>query len=287
MGVRAWIADDGELGALRTLLKERQISYADVDEEPPCEVDLLVSNPRRALDVERSRNRLAPRMHIVMAHELTRTMRQRLQRSACDFIVDENVHPSALRLLLEYALYRGPERREGTRVPMGTEVKLKVGWRQRKGTLVQLSERGCGIMLDAEISGDDISLRLPAAWGGKRIEVPVRVVDQSEQKGVGRIVSFIFRRVGPIEGWCRVSAGSEEEGARQEQGAEQGVHCGHPPRTAGSKEACSAGSKEACSAHTRAARPPVTDEDYRCRVACRRSSPQHACPLYAPGHCNA
>ncbi|MBW2231071.1 MAG: PilZ domain-containing protein [Deltaproteobacteria bacterium] len=195
MGVRAWIADDGELGALRTLLKERQISYADVDEEPPCEVDLLVSNPRRALDVERSRNRLAPRMHIVMAHELTRTMRQRLQRSACDFIVDENVHPSALRLLLEYALYRGPERREGTRVPMGTEVKLKVGWRQRKGTLVQLSERGCGIMLDAEISGDDISLRLPAAWGGKRIEVPVRVVDQSEQKGVGRIVSFIFRRV--------------------------------------------------------------------------------------------
>jgi c-di-GMP-binding flagellar brake protein YcgR len=193
--VQAWIADDGELDGLRSLLREREIPYSDVTGEPPSEVDLLVSNPRRAMDVERSRNRLAPRMHIVMAHELTRTMRQRLQRSACDFIVDKSIHPSALRLLLEYALYRGPERRENVRVPMGAEVKLKMGWRQRKGMLVQLSARGCGVIVDGEVSGDEISLRLPASWGGKRIDVPVRVLNQCQQKGASRLVSLLFRRV--------------------------------------------------------------------------------------------
>jgi hypothetical protein len=194
--VRAWIADDGELFGLRTLLREQQIPFSDVSDDAPGHVDLLISNPRRALEVEKRRSPLAPRMHIVLARDLTRTMRQRLQRSSCDFIVEEDAHPGALKLLVEYALYRGPERRVNSRVPVDAEVKLKIGWRQRKATLLQVSERGCGVAVDGPISGDDIVLRLPAQWmQGTRIEVPVRVLEQHQAEGVGQVVSLAFRRM--------------------------------------------------------------------------------------------
>lgn len=194
---RAWIADDGELFTLRSLLREHEIPYGELSNDPPEELDLLVSNPRRALEVERQRNRFAPRIHIVMAgDDLTRTMRQRLQRSSCDFIVPEDVHPGALRLLVDYALYRGPERRVGARVPMDVEVKLKVGWRQRKATLLQLSERGCGVVMGNGIADDEMLLRLPPSWtGGRKVDLPVTVIDRESLDDGDWRVSLGFRRV--------------------------------------------------------------------------------------------
>jgi hypothetical protein len=48
----------------------------------------------------------------VLAEAITNMLRAQLQRFQCSYIVEQPVHPAALKLLILHAVYRGPERRD-------------------------------------------------------------------------------------------------------------------------------------------------------------------------------
>jgi hypothetical protein len=57
------------------------------------------------------------------------------------------VHSEALRLLVLRALYRGPEKRRGVRVPFGTPVECRIGSLCTDAILAELSTGGCRVMV--------------------------------------------------------------------------------------------------------------------------------------------
>jgi len=63
-----------------------------------------------------------------------------------DYIVRRPVHPTALRLLIQHVLYRGPERRGMRRVALGVPVEFQAGLRRRPATLIDLSTAGCRLL---------------------------------------------------------------------------------------------------------------------------------------------
>ncbi len=211
------IADDGEMQQVRQLLRDEDLSYTELvpsAEGEPARMDLLISNPRTALGVAGAKSSVAPDVHIVVASELSRTMRHQLQRSSCDFIVEGPVDPSALHLLIRHALYRGPERRAAARVPLGVPIKIKSGWRQRNATLLQLSMRGCGVAITGERTGNDLSVRLPAEYcEGERIDLPVCVLEDMGSSDGEHILALGFKKLSGearavLERAMRVAAGA-------------------------------------------------------------------------------
>jgi len=194
MAARVCLADEaGELEATRALLNELHIAWNDFSGRREGGFDLLISTPRHALARRVESEGMHARTHIVVAKDLSRTLRKQLERHTCDFVIEAPLHPAALRLLIEHSLYQGPERRSGLRAMLAAEVKFKAGFMSKKATLMQLSERGAGLMVDQPISADEISLRLPAAWtpGGK-LDLKARVVDQHLFDEGGHLVSLVF-----------------------------------------------------------------------------------------------
>jgi len=78
----------------------------------------------------------------------SKTLRRMLYRVDTDLLVRQPVHPTALRLLILHALYRGPEKRRTTRVSMGAPIRFRIGLRRRGAILAELSIRGCRILAD-------------------------------------------------------------------------------------------------------------------------------------------
>ncbi len=81
------------------------------------------------------------------------------------FLVRRPVHPAALRLLIGYLLYRGPERRREHRVTVGSRIRLRVGGAPRFATLLDLSTRGCRVTAPLAL----------AAGARLRVEFPEQV----------------------------------------------------------------------------------------------------------------
>ncbi len=210
-----YIADDGEMEQIRALLRDQQLPFSDVGSAPDSErMELLISNPRTALGFTGSTGGVVPDVHIVVARKLSRTMRQQLQRSSCDFIVEGPMDPSALQLLIRHALYRGPERRSADRVPLGVPVKIKCGWRQRNATLLQLSMRGCGIAIRGKLSDGGLAIRLPSEYcDGQKVELPARVLEDMGSSEGEHILALGFTRLSAearavLERAMRVAAGA-------------------------------------------------------------------------------
>jgi len=194
---RVCLADEGgELSPIRALLNEFGIGWADLGPHTPECVDLLISTPAHALSNTRSRGQLSARSHIVIARSLSRTLRKELERHPCDFVVETPVHPGALRALIEHSVYRGPERRSGLRAMLDGEVGVKAGFWTKKAKVLQLSERGLGLLLDQPLTPTEVTLRLPSSWtGGRKLELKAKLLDQQKRPGEGHVASFAFRSV--------------------------------------------------------------------------------------------
>jgi hypothetical protein len=147
------LLDDGELGDVRRLLDELGVDYvhlrgASISDglEPPR--DLLLTTARRAQTIPRGTTPAdATPVRVVVANEEAETLRERLRRDGVDFLVRRPVHSEALRLLVLRALYRGPEKRRGVRVPFGVTVDCRIGATRVDALLVELSSAGCRISL--------------------------------------------------------------------------------------------------------------------------------------------
>ena len=99
-----------------------------------------------------------------------RQQSRRLLLAGFDFLIRRPVHPQALRLLLQAALYQGQEQRSGNRVAVGFRVSYRVGWRRHPATLVDLSAGGCRILARQELgAGAKLSIRLPGHIAGGRV----------------------------------------------------------------------------------------------------------------------
>jgi hypothetical protein len=105
----------------------------------------------------------------------SKTQRTLLQKAGFDFLVREPVHPIALRVLLQRALFSGAEARRTPRVACGHAVTYKTGlWRQR-GTLVDLSLRGCRLLTAKPVKDKAaIHVQIPKELaGGRALDLPV------------------------------------------------------------------------------------------------------------------
>lgn len=152
------LLDDGELDDVRRLLGDLDVDFvhlrgASISDglEPPR--DLLLTTARRAQTIPRSapadsasaESGGAP-VRVVVANEEAETLRERLRRNGVDFLVRRPVHSEALRLLILRALYRGPEKRRGVRVPFGVSVECRVGATRCEMVLAELSIGGCRLI---------------------------------------------------------------------------------------------------------------------------------------------
>ena len=162
----ALVIHDGELDDVCALLdhlgtafSERRGASTQEDEAQAWEV--VISTPRRVLEFDPGVSGVQPRRIAVMEKE-SRTLRSMLHRAGVDLLVRRPVHPEALRLLVLYALYRGPEKRRSLRVTIGAQVRFRTGIRRRTAVLAELSATGCRLLsTDTAEQGSRIQLQIP------------------------------------------------------------------------------------------------------------------------------
>lgn len=137
---------DGELADVRALAESAgaEVIERRPPEALPAEWDVLVASGRYAKS-ENLRGGREKAVRIAVLDRNMRSLRTVVRRAGADLVVRRPVHPTAFRLLLLHALYRGPERRS-RRVAVGTAVRFRTGILKKDGMLTDLSLRGCQIV---------------------------------------------------------------------------------------------------------------------------------------------
>lgn len=151
-------------------------------ERPPR---LVLVTARRALSL-----RLPANAHelgtvtIAVAQDDSRTLCAMLRRLGFQYVVRRPVHPEALRLLFLRALFRAGNRRKRQRIPFGTEVRWRKGWRWKRGPMVEISSGGCRILAPSvEKCGARIRIRIPKeAADGRELALAGRIVRCDRQR---------------------------------------------------------------------------------------------------------
>jgi hypothetical protein len=172
---RALLVHRGELRDLRKVLTDLDVDVFERagtvhPEEAAQRWDLVISTPALVPDLPCDGDRKRP-PSIVVLENTTRMLVKRLERTGVDFLIQRPFHPTALRLLLVRALYRGPERRRTPRVQVGAPARVERGLRRSHGLLLDLSAEGCRVRLDRGFRrGDRVTLILPRGiTGGRRL----------------------------------------------------------------------------------------------------------------------
>jgi hypothetical protein len=190
------VADDGELLLIREMLGEMNVPYHDGSPERDGDrapLELLITNPRLALS-----DRSPPaQFHLVVYEEASKTLQQALTRSSCDLALQSPLDSAVFRMVVDRALYHGPERRRAPRAVLWAEVKVKTGLRQTPATLSQLSIRGCSLLM-ARVpkEGSKLVLTLPkGVTGAQPLSIEGRVIGstliQAERGSVTVSVRFV------------------------------------------------------------------------------------------------
>ncbi len=148
------VIDQGELGDVIEVLEELEVDYEhfakySLPRPHPQPEKLLVTTAATAgaLEYRRSVERVPGRAFwIAIADSDSRSQRRLVLESGFDYLVRRPVHGTALKLLIERALYRGNEHRRGSRVAVGYGITFKAGLRSRAATLVDVSPSGCRLL---------------------------------------------------------------------------------------------------------------------------------------------
>ena len=191
------LIDDGELASVRLLLEELGADVETVAaSRPPNTLPqpsrLLIATARaaHALRIERTLTP-SPSRATWMAFVTgdSKTQRNALQKAGFDFLIREPVHPTALRVLFQRALFRGSNTRRAQRVACGHPVRYRTGLWPRNGTLIDLSPRGCRLLVDKELA-EKAALQITISKelaGGKALRLrghAVRVSPAGREGGV-------------------------------------------------------------------------------------------------------
>jgi c-di-GMP-binding flagellar brake protein YcgR len=144
---------------------------------------------------------------IVFVSDETPAQKSSLQSAGFDFLIRGPVHPAALRVLLLRALFRGSDARRAPRVACGHPVSYKTGlWRQ-KATLIDLSPRGCRLLVAKPVKEKcEITIQIAKELaGGRVLELAGHVVRVAPaERECGRDGETIVGvRFAPVEGEAR------------------------------------------------------------------------------------
>jgi PilZ domain-containing protein len=193
------LLDDGELESVRLLLEDLGASYArvhsrDFGNASAAPTQLLIATARvaHALRIERtlvpSPNRAA---WFAFVSGDSKTQRTLLQKAGFDFLIREPVHPAALRVLFQRALFRGADTRRAPRVACGHPVRFRTGLFAKKALLVDLSPRGCRLLTaNPPKEKSALTIEIPRELaGGKRLRLKGHVVRVSPADREGGIAA--------------------------------------------------------------------------------------------------
>jgi len=183
------VVDDGELADVRETLVDLSVEFVHLRGgavpprlEPPSR--LFVTTARRASLV---RGWLGERPTCVaVVEEDSVSLRGMLRALGFGYLVRRPIHPTALRLMLLYALYRGEERRASRRVPIGEEVTVRHGLHTQTGLLADLSPHGCRLMCEHPLKeGSRATVQLPPGLiGSTSLSLSAHVLWVDEQEGI-------------------------------------------------------------------------------------------------------
>ncbi|MCA9509138.1 MAG: PilZ domain-containing protein [Myxococcales bacterium] len=145
------VIHDGELADVREILAELDASFTERvgpstadDQATPWSV--IVGSPRRVMEMQVGASGAKP-VRIALMDGDSKTLVAMLRRSGVDLMVQRPVHPSALRLLLLHAFYRGPEKRKYPRYTIGAPARFRAGLAmKRPALLADLSMKGCRLI---------------------------------------------------------------------------------------------------------------------------------------------
>jgi hypothetical protein len=161
--------------------------------------DLVLGTAKRMLDL----HKVLPAtnaIQIAIVDGDSKTMRRMLKRSGIDLQVRRPVHPVALRLLILYTLYRGPEKRRNSRVSVGASIRFRTGLRKRNAILAELSTVGCRLMVPANAHSirpeGRLTLLMPPELHGERaFSVRGRVSRVSEAEAGSDAIAVTFEKL--------------------------------------------------------------------------------------------
>ncbi len=209
------LVDDGELDSVRAVLEQlgadfEQLSGSSTRAPVPRPETLLVTTAAlaRRLSIRREVETSLPRATwIAFVSDEPPAENAPLQAAGFDFLIREPVHPAALRVLLLRALFRGAEARRAPRVACGHPVTFKTGFWRQKATLVDLSPRGCRLLVSKPAKEkSELTLQIPKELaGGRALELvghAVRVVP-AEREGGREGDTIVGVRFAPVEGETR------------------------------------------------------------------------------------
>jgi hypothetical protein len=183
------IVDDGELGELSRQLTELGLEHRREQGprpngtlSPPA--GLLITTPRRAGAVRRGSPAHAPYgrpIRVIAVEAATSSTRRLLRRTGFQLVVRLPVHDSVWRLLAGHALYAGDERREDTRVAVGSATSVQSDGGAPRVMLMDVSNRGCRLMSSSAFeAGEAVEVKIPDRDGDEApLVMPGRVARSS------------------------------------------------------------------------------------------------------------
>jgi hypothetical protein len=122
---------------------------------------------------------------LAVVKDTSKTLSAHLHRIGVSMILCPPVHPQALRLLILHSIYRGPERRNRQRTPIGHPIRVGSGLFRHKATLLELSPGGARIEIARMPKiGSTLQIKLAKELTGARpLRLNTRVVRRIEKSG--------------------------------------------------------------------------------------------------------
>jgi hypothetical protein len=198
------LLDDGDLFRIQRMLAEFDVELEHlrgdvIREDLEGSPDVVIATVKRILALEGSVDLpgLPGKPVWIAVHSQDfLPLRVRLRKLGVHFLVQSSVGSEALRLLLAHAVYRGSERREELRLPVGSPVKYRdVAENTFAAELLDLARDGCRLLSDhAPQPESALSVRLPSKLaGGEELSLPGRIVRVEPHAGSGRnLVTVAF-----------------------------------------------------------------------------------------------
>jgi hypothetical protein len=201
------LLDDGDLFRIERMLKEFEVELEHlrgdvIREDLEGSPDVVIATVKRILALEGSVDLTGlpgKPVWIAVHSQDFLPLRVRLRKLGVHFLVQSSVGSEALRLLLAHAVYRGSEKREELRLPVGSPVKYRdAGENTFAAELLDLARDGCRLLSDhAPQPGSALSVRLPSKLaGGEELSLPGRIVRVDPHAGSGRnLVTVSFDEI--------------------------------------------------------------------------------------------
>jgi hypothetical protein len=191
------LLDDGDLFRIERMLSDFDVELEHlrgdvIREDLEGSPDVVIATVKRILALEGSVDLAGlpgKPVWIAVHSQDFLPLRVRLRKLGVHFLVQSSVGSEALRLLLAHAVYRGSEKREGLRLPVGTPVKYRDAAENTfAAELLDLARDGCSLLSDhAPQPGSALSVRLPSKLaGGEELSLPGQIVRVELHAGSGQ-----------------------------------------------------------------------------------------------------